>query len=372
MMAMAFASGGRNAGLFDMPPYYGTPGIGDDLLRGMAFDTGPAAFDNAPAGQPVDASAGGPSRMAFRGGGRAGTSAPASLMPLDTPLAPSGLDSQALSPLPGVQPKKPGFFESGGGFRDVVGILGDALAGAAGGQPVYGPMKMRQRQQQTEWDRQDALRRQDREWAVEDRDWKRNQPDYFMSGRDRVRFDPSTGQSQVVYDGATDFQEYADLLGLEPGSDEYDEAMQDFVLRSNGPTAQAGRVALEGVRQGNRVDLEGVRQGNRAALRQMPTYANLHPRPAAGGGSGGNGGGRPPRTTGNVYAPILAKLAAGQALTPGEQQVISMYGRGNRSGGAGGTAGGAGSIPTVKTPADAAKLAKGTRYRTPDGRVMVR
>lgn len=377
MMAMAFMGGSRKAGLFDPPPFYGTPGIGDGILERMNFDAMPAVPQNGLAATPANATAGGPGRMAFRGVGSTGASTPAtgtlaSLMPLDVPLASSGLGSPMVAPMPGVEPKKAGFFDRDGGWRDVLGALADGMAGAAGGQPVYGPMKMRQQQQQAEWARQNQQRQQERRWQVDDRDWKAKQLDYFNSGKDRVAFDPVTGQSKVIYDAPEDFEEYASLLGLEPGSAEYDEAMQDYVLRANGPTAQAGRESLEGVRHGNRVSLEGVRQGNRAALRQMPTYSNLHPRPAAAGGSGGNGGNRPPRTTGNVYAPILSKVATGKPLTPGEQQVLSLYGRGGRAGGVGGATGGVGNIPTVKTPADAARLAKGTRYRTPDGRLMVR
>ncbi len=43
--------------------------------------------------------------------------------------------------------------------------------------------------------------------------------------------------------------------------------------------------------------------------------------------------------------------------------------RGGRS--AGGSAGGANDLPTVSSPAEAAKLPKGTRFRTPDGRVKI-
>ncbi|WP_310224581.1 hypothetical protein [Sphingobium xenophagum] len=290
-------------------------------------------------------------------------------MPLDTPLQDAG-QAPPIPMMPKLEQPKAGFFDSDGAWRDVLGALADGMAGAAGMQPTYGPNKNRQRQQQAEWERLDAQRRQDRAWAEQDRDAKLAQPQYFMSGRDRVMFDPVTGSAQTIYDGPADFEEYASLLGLEPGSDEYNEAVQDFVLRSNGPTALEGRQELENLRQGNRVSLEGVRHGNRAALRQTPTYSNLHPRPAAGGGGSGNG--RPPRTTGNVYAPILSKVAAGKPLTPGEQQVLSLYGRGARAGGAAaGTGGGGGALPTVRTPAEAAKLPKGTRFRTPDGRIKV-
>lgn len=359
-MAMAFIPSGQRKPFDFAPEAYSTPGIGDGLpgarpiKPGMMF----AGFNNPP---PVMD----PSRGIDR--------APITTQPLDEALAPSNVPMPSVAPLPGVPPKKPGFFDKGGGWVDALGILGDALAGAAGQPPIYTQTKLRQRQQQAEWERQDALRRQDREWSREDQAWKMSQPQYFMSGRDRLSFNPVTGEVQTIYDAPADFEEYAQVLGLEPGTDEYDEAVQDFILRSNGPTAQAGRANLEGIRQDNRLSLEGVRQGNRVALRQMPTYSNLHPRPAAGGNSGGGGGNRPPRTTGNVYAPILAKLARGEKLTPGEQQVISLYGRGGRSGGkSGSSAGGMAGVPTVNSPAEAMKLPKGTRYRTPDGRMMVR
>ena len=327
-MGMAFTLG-RKRSPFAPPPMYGTPGIGDDLpgakpMGGMEF---PAYL----AGSVPPA----PARMAFGGVSSARpangvTEAPAvSTMPLDTPLEDAG-QTPPISMMPRLEQPKAGFFDKDGAWRDVLGALADGMAGAAGIQPTYGPNKTRQRHQQAEWERLDAQRRQDRAWAEQDRDAKLAQPQYFMSGRDRVMFDPTTGQAQKVYDGPADFEEYAGLLGLEPGSEEYNDAMQDFVLRSNGPTALEGRVKLEGVRQDNRVTLEGERHRNRQTLRQMPTYSNLHPRPAAGGGGSGNG--RPPRTTGNVYAPILSKVAAGKPLTPGEQQVLSLYGRGNRGG----------------------------------------
>ena len=313
-------------------PAYRTPGIGD--------------------GQPGAMSAPSPAD---------GQRGPVSLMPLDMPLQKPvlpqnrpGPEFVPMAPLPGVKPKTPGFFAKDGAWRDVLGIIGDSLLAANGRPMIYTPNKLHLREQQAEWNRQDAQRQQDRQWAVEDRDYKANLPQYFMSGRDRVAFYPHTGDSQVVYDGPTDFQEYANLMGLEPGSDDYNEAMQDFVLRSNGPTAQEGRQEMESLRQGNRVSLEGIRQTNRAALRGMPTYSNLHPRPAGGSGGGNRGG--PPRSTGQVYAPIFAKVARGEPLTPGEQQIFNLYGRGSR--GTGGKSAGAapGGVNPVATDAKGNKV----------------
>jgi len=161
----------------------------------------------------------------------------------------------------------------------------------------------------------------------------------FTVGRDRVQFNPATGQSEVLYDGPEDFEEYAGTLGLEPGSDEYFQAVEDYVLKGSGPSAHARDVELddhrtandvrmEGVRQSNRVGMENLRQRNRGALegtRQENRMAirRTPPAPRAGGLLGGKGGGK---------------------------------GDG---------------IPMVRTPEEAMRLPSGTRFRTPDNRIKV-
>jgi hypothetical protein len=96
-----------------------------------------------------------------------------------------------------------------------------------------------------------------------------------------------------------EFEQYAAAQGYRPGSEQYNTAAQDYVLRGNGPTAynydqqldevrtandielegerQQGRLTLEGARQNNRVGLEGVRQDNRVTTRQTPTYRDMNP-----------------------------------------------------------------------------------------------
>lgn len=163
-----------------------------------------------------------------------------------------------------------------------------------------------------------------------------NKPEYFMSGRDRVKYDPRAGQSSIIYDGAEDHETYARQFG-EPGTPEYQAAAQDFVLRSNGPTAFGYDVDLEGVRQENREDLEGVRYRNRLSLRQTPTYSQANPRPASTGGGSGSGAGGKPRapTMAGTMAPLLAKVARGERLSPAEQQAWSMYRPGRDGSGSG-------------------------------------
>lgn len=109
-------------------------------------------------------------------------------------------------------------------------------------------------------------------------------------GRSMVQYDPQGGTVDELYDGPEDFESYAETMGLEPGTQEYFDAVEDYVLKSDGPTAYehdkglddyrtGNRLRIEGERQGNRESLEGVRQRNRVTTRGLPTYRDANPRP---------------------------------------------------------------------------------------------
>jgi hypothetical protein len=76
--------------------------------------------------------------------------------------------------------------------------------------------------------------------------------------------------------------------------------------------------------------------------------------------------GRPPSTLAAIIAPILAKVAAGKPVTPGEQRALDFYHAGKRKPES------SSGIVAVNTPAKAAKLPSGTVFKTPDGQVKVR
>lgn len=130
------------------------------------------------------------------------------------------------------------------------------------------------------------------------------------NGVDQVRYDPQTGQSSIAVQGMTDGEQYARSLGLEPGTAEWASALRDAELKANGPSAYR-----------QRTQLENQRQQGRMQVRQQPTYRDLNPPPA-----------RP-------------RNPAARA----RQRVVN-----------------------VSTPAEAAKLPPGTRYRGPDGVVRER
>ena len=273
-------------------------------------------------------------------------------------LAPDPRVAKALQPRP---------FDKGGRGWQILGILGDALATAGGAQPTYMPA-MRERQrlaaEQQRWDAEQQMNRAKLAWEIR----KDMRPDVRSVGRSVVSV-PIEGDPKVLFTAPTDAEQYAANLGLNPGDDGYSDAIMDATLRGSGPTAFAQRRSLEDQRYGHRVDLRGV-----------PTYANLHPRPA-GGGSSNTGTPRPPRSVGEAVAGIVQKLARGEQLTPGEQGALALYNR-RRTGmptaplpalptALPGPASGASPV-RVTSPDQARSLPPGTQFITPDGRVKVR
>ena len=196
----------------------------------------------------------------------------------------------------GAMPKKKGF-----DWRMAAGILGDALAGLNGQPPLYAQAMYKERAARADQQRQLA------EITLRSR-LDAAKPDYFTVNNDRVRYDPTTGATETLYTAQEDFDRYAAALGAEPGTPEYTRLVQDYVLRSAGPTASDFNIAEEENRQENRIGLEDVRQGNRRelldqrfsnsrALKGAPTYRQANPvapKPrASGGGRRGARGGAP-------------------------------------------------------------------------------
>lgn len=196
-----------------------------------------------------------------------------------------------------------GLGKKGFDWRMVAGIVGDALLGLNGQQPLYAMTRIKENQAQA--DSRRRLAEMAQEWQ-----YRNNQPDYATVGNRRFAFNPATGQAQTLYVAPSEAEDYAAALGAEPGTEEYNTLVSDYVLRHSGPTAtanamqeednrQTNRVGLEGVRQQNRLGIEGVRQGNRLQLRGTPTYRDNNPRPSTARSGGGKGGIREGQTATN-------------------------------------------------------------------------
>jgi hypothetical protein len=214
-------------------------------------------------------------------------------------------------------------------WQKVLAVVADGLAGM-GGHEGSAVSTLMQRQQDFR-DRQRKALETVLGWQHSDyklqreADLKAASP--FSSGRDRVMYDPATGTSRVIYDGPEDFETYAQEMGLEPGTEDYFAAVEDYVLKGSGPSAHARDLELDDHRTGNDRSLESLRYGNRVGLEELRQrnrrgvidYRNDNPPPQRSRGSGA------PRDR----------------------------------------------IVTVSSPAEARKLPKGTKFRTPDGKIKV-
>lgn len=184
-------------------------------------------------------------------------------------------------------------------FAKIMEVAGPALmylgGNAHGGDLMLANLReRREREDQRRWEAGKLLAGwKYRDWArTDDAELDASMP--FTIGRSRLQYDPDSGAVQTLYDGAEDFEDYAETLGLEPGTQAYFDAVEDYVLRANGPTAlendktldsfrTGNRLRLEGARQGNRISLENLRQGHRTTLRGTPSYRDTHPLPPRSG-----------------------------------------------------------------------------------------
>lgn len=216
-------------------------------------------------------------------------------------------------------------------WQIALAILGDGLAGASGRQGYAVQNIINRKDEHAQ--RQFEAAKQILDWqqgdyaAQRDADLRASNP--FTIGRERLAYNPATGDTEMLYRGRQDGEIYADSLGFDRGTEEWNAALEDYVLRSSGPSAHARDLevddhrtandrSLEGYRQRNRLEMEDARQRNRSAMESERQ---------------GN------RMTLRQTAP-----------------------RGKRPAG----------IVTVGTPAEAMALPSGTRFRTPDGKVKVR
>lgn len=175
-------------------------------------------------------------------------------------------------------------------WQKVLAVLADMATAAGGGQP-YAMRNIMARQDDYS-KRQFEAAKQILGWqhgdyeAQIEADLRAANP--FTIGRERLGYDPATGQVDVLYQGRQDGEIYADSLGFDRGSEEWNAALEDYILRSSGPSAHqrdmeiddyrtANDRSLEGYRQQNRLQMEGARQGNR---RGMVDYRNANPPPS--------------------------------------------------------------------------------------------
>lgn len=166
------------------------------------------------------------------------------------------------APLPPPAPHHKFFTKDGTGTGNIlVGILADALSGAAGQPGHYAQTMERRREEQTALERGEVQYQRRRADELTDRQTEANKPQFFSGSEDRIAYDPTTQTTRTLYDAPTDAQVYAGSLGYQSGSPDYTGAIRDYVLRSNGPTAVQSRFGLENLRTDGRQRLQTERLG---------------------------------------------------------------------------------------------------------------
>lgn len=220
-----------------------------------------------------------------------------------TPPRPSFDYNSAMASMLPLKPQGSKFLRTVGNIAQVLGPALMAAGGdSAGANALIANLQARRAE--------DSRRRfetartlanwQHEDWARQNAaDLTASQP--FTLGRTRYQFDPQTRQTALLQREPADFQQYATDMGYEPGSPEYMQAAQDYILRGNGPTAVGLDMSLDDHRTDNRKSLENLRQGNRmayqaagisgrVAVKTAPTYRDTHPLPQrapAGRAAGG-------------------------------------------------------------------------------------
>lgn len=169
-------------------------------------------------------------------------------------------------------------------------------------------------QDQKRLDHEAGLDRRYREAQIAEMERKATEPDVKVIGNNLVRFGRGGADPEAIYTAPMEGERYALSLGLAAGTPEYERAVQDYVLRSNGPTALDADQQMADYRQRlaiDRIGASGVQARRNVDYRERLTRSR--PKDAKA------------MTTGNVVAPVLAKIAAGQPLSAGEQEVLRFY-----------------------------------------------
>lgn len=117
--------------------------------------------------------------------------------PQGTPIVPpAGAEMPEMSPAPSGMPPMPKMSKG----QMILGILGDALAGAAGGGPVFGKMMQQRRQKEderAEWGLKRQAEREDKQW-----EWKNKPQDPSPMERDALAWSRMTPELQAAYRAA--------------------------------------------------------------------------------------------------------------------------------------------------------------------------
>ena len=154
-------------------------------------------------------------------------------------------------------------------LMNILRISSAVLAGAAGQQWTDPLLAKRERDETRRYESNKLIQ------GWKHGDWQnQNEADLkaadpFTIGRDRLGYNPATGQTENLFHGPADWEAFAASKDLKPGTPEYFRAVDDFVLRSGGPSAMENFSALDDHRTENDKSLENLQSSNRRGLETL-------------------------------------------------------------------------------------------------------
>jgi hypothetical protein len=150
--------------------------------------------------------------------------------------------------------------KQGPNWAQIALVVGDTLRGLAGRDPIYGPMMLREQMERDQ----------------EDREYKRKLMEPRTVG-DSLIVPDGNGGYKAAYSAPSPAESYAAAQGFQPGTPEYSQAVQDYVLKGYSPTGVAAKEAVTGYRY----DRSDAQLGQRLQTMQRGQDLNYKARQAA-------------------------------------------------------------------------------------------
>lgn len=231
----------------------------------------------------------------------------------------------------------------------LAGIVGDGLAGAAGRPALYTESLIRKREQDQE--QNNALERLRAE--VELKRQAALAPHVEQVGNALGMVDPTTGAFRQTYTAPSPAEQYAAALGYQPGSDEYKQSVQDYLLKGYSDAAMPNRLGLID----HRYDRSDAQLGERLAVTRRGQDLTHGDRRASIAQSNTNN----VRSTSTSAANNVRSTTTSANNNAATNEMRFQTSRKPRGG-----------PVEVSTPEEARKLPPGTFFKTPDGRILQR
>ena len=228
-------------------------------------------------------------------------------------------------------------------------IVGDGLAGAAGRPALFTQSLIQKRQDERE--QNNALERIRTE--VEMRRQAALAPHLEQVGNTIGMLDGNTRSFEPLYTSPSPAEQYAGALGYQPGSDEYKQSVQDYLLKGYSDAAMPNRLGLID----HRYDRSDAQLGERLAVTRRGQDLTHGDRRASIAQSNTNN----VRSTSTSAANNVRSTTTSANNNAATNEMRFQTSRKPRGG-----------PVEVSTPEEARKLPPGTFFKTPDGRILQR